>query len=112
MNWKMNELKGYFNTTNLTGVPLTKEQHNAANQEDIITDIFKSLNGRECSPGGIHCLTMSRGYKWPLTSIRRAITVLTDKEVLVKTDNQVTGLFGKKEYCWKLKVKEGQIQMF
>ena len=39
----------------------------------------------------------------PITSIRRAITNLTNDEKLVKTDNQKTGPYGKPSYCWKLK---------
>ncbi len=39
----------------------------------------------------------------PLTSIRRAITVLTNKGLLQKTDEQISGVYGKPEYVWKYK---------
>jgi len=39
----------------------------------------------------------------PLTSIRRAITDLTNRNRLVKTDKKVLGSAGRKTYTWKLK---------
>ncbi len=39
----------------------------------------------------------------PITSIRRAMTNLTNRGNLVKTDAQVTGAKGKPEYIWKIK---------
>jgi hypothetical protein len=41
------------------------------------------------------------GEKIPITSVRRAITVLTDKKKLIKTDHTRSGLYGKKEYIWR-----------
>jgi hypothetical protein len=39
----------------------------------------------------------------PLTSIRRAITDLTNRDRLVKTDKKVLGSAGRKTYTWRLK---------
>ena len=40
---------------------------------------------------------------WPITSVRRAITNLTTAGELVKTNNTVTGMYGKPEHLWSLK---------
>ena len=38
----------------------------------------------------------------PITSIRRAITDLTNEGKLVKTNSLKKGNYGKKCHCWKL----------
>ena len=42
----------------------------------------------------------SAGRRWPLTSIRRAITNLTTDERLVRLDFQRTGIYGRPEHLW------------
>ena len=39
---------------------------------------------------------------WPLTSVRRAITNLSSDGELVKTNDKVTGIYGKPEHLWRL----------
>ena len=38
---------------------------------------------------------------WPITSIRRAMSNLTSSNVLIKTDTQVKGDYGKLNYKWQ-----------
>jgi len=45
------------------------------------------------------------GQEWPITSIRRAITNLTDDEKIVKTQKTTKGIYGKKEHLWALPKK-------
>ena len=40
--------------------------------------------------------------KWPITSIRRAMTNLTDDGMIVKTQKTVKGVYGKSEHLWAL----------
>ena len=54
-----------------------------------------------------HDLSRSGGLtineQTPLTSIRRAISDLTNRNRLVKTDKKVLGGAGRKTYTWRLK---------
>jgi hypothetical protein len=45
----------------------------------------------------------------PITSIRRALTNLTEQGLLVKTDLQRMGAKGKPEYIWKVKSQTNQL---
>lgn len=70
------------------------------------------------SPSQIFKFLSDKGYKYPLTSVRRAISDLTKDEILVKdTDEKkmVMGLYGKPEHTWKLNSKKpffSQIELF
>ena len=92
----------YYNTTNLIGDNLLKEIANAKGQEEKITIFFKSRALSYFSPSDILREVFNNSV--PLTSIRRAITNLTDRGVLIKTDKQKPGLYGKSVYCWKLNI--------
>lgn len=79
--------------------------------------------GRGISPSDAHDIIEGYGieeYHWPLTSIRRTITTLTDgkngrKKILRKTDQTQPGPFGRPEHLWqwrKDRPQEGQIDAF
>jgi hypothetical protein len=94
----------YYNTTNLKLDDLKKEMFNAANQEQRIYKIFQGLPMKAAGPTTIHNLyVILYGKETPLTSIRRAITNLTNKGKIEKTSNYTKGSYNKKEYIWKLK---------
>jgi hypothetical protein len=90
----------YFNTTHESGTALKRSRKSCGEQETLIAEMFRE-RGR-LSPSQAHRLYPDNGT--PLTSIRRAITVLTDKGLLQKTDEQVRGVYGKPEYIWKYKL--------
>ena len=87
----------YFNTTNEHGQELHRYRTNALNQEDRIKRFF--MKGGTASPSQVHQRLFADA---PVTSVRRAITNLTDKGVLEKTDTKILGPFGRPEYCWRL----------
>jgi Fe2+ or Zn2+ uptake regulation protein len=89
----------YFNTTRESGAALRKSQEVCGRQESIIAGLFQDY--RALSPSQVHKLYPDKGT--PLTSIRRAISVLTDKGILIKTESKMQGEYGKPEYIWKLK---------
>jgi hypothetical protein len=89
----------YYNTTNQAGAALKRSRKSCGEQETLIAEMFRS-HGR-LSPSQAHRLYPDNAT--PLTSIRRAITVLTNKGLLQKTDEQVRGVYGKPEYIWKYK---------
>jgi hypothetical protein len=45
----------------------------------------------------------------PITSVRRALTNLTNEDKIIKTDVKVVGLYGKKEHLWRLKTAQDDI---
>lgn len=90
----------FFNTTHLYGDQLRREIENAKGQEDKIMVFFRNYPGKEFSPDYVHRTVFSDNV--PLTSVRRAITNLTRKGLLKKTENQCIGAYSKLNYTWKL----------
>lgn len=90
---------GYYNTTNLTGKALESAKRDARTQQDRIRLLFDTMGDTwTASPSKVHSLV---GGKAPLTSIRRAMTVLTDEGYLTRTETKMTGPFGKAEHVWR-----------
>ena len=53
------------------------------------------------------------GLNCPITSIRRAMTDLTNLGKIVKTDRQIKGLYGNAEHLWELPLLEPkQVSLF
>lgn len=88
----------YYNTTK-ESMYLKEYIERAENQNEIVEKIFK-IYQKELSPSQV--LKLSK-LDCPLTSIRRSMTNLTKKDKLVKTENKITGDYGRSEYLWKLK---------
>ncbi len=93
----------YFNTIGLKGHVLKERQFRAGSQTWAILEFFKLFPDKEFTPFQVqdYCKTFSRYY--PITSIRRAITVLTKLDRLVKTSNKRPGFYGDDNYTWQLK---------
>ena len=94
----------YYNTTNLQGVELIKADFLAVAQERMILEFYKLKIDANYTPFEVWHLLFSK--KTPITSIRRAITDLTEKDYLVKTGIQRKGDYGKLCYAWRLKEKK------
>lgn len=92
-------MSGYYNTTNLKGAILKKNRKKAKTQEQIILAWFKKRK-KAYTPCEVRdkCLKNT-----PLTSVRRAITTLTEKGLLEKTSIMRLGKYNKLNYCWKYK---------
>lgn len=106
-NFNTPHVQPFYNSINLNNKELSKENANSLKQEEFITAIFKANLNKPISPSQIHKVYGKEFSKSvPLTSIRRAITNLTSKEVLRKTSIMVTGAFGKPEYCWVMESKK------
>jgi hypothetical protein len=94
----------YHNTTS-AGVQLVIDfESKAKAQEAAVLKWFGDGHTWVASPSGIYdeLIYWRRISKdTPLTSIRRAITNLTKKGYLRKTNIKVTGKYGRKEYCWE-----------
>ena len=98
----------YFNTNNERGEVLTQSVSRATKQEDVIMDFFRLRPGRRFSPEDVQAWCLSTS---PLTSVRRAITNLTDQGKLIKTNQMKKGMYGKNVHTWEL-AQQGQTKMF
>jgi len=96
----------YYNTTNEIGVQLKANLQKAHNQTFLTLSVFQTYPKDYLSADQVWRFLMdneSIEKQTPLTSIRRAITDLTNKDRLVKTDKKVMGNSGRKTYTWRLK---------
>lgn len=95
---------GYFDTTQLP-LPLLDKAHAAAeSQADAILEIYLHMN-MALSPSQVWalcpCKLGSTEPRWPLTSVRRAMCVLTRRQQLERCATQVLGQYGRPEYQWR-----------
>ena len=88
----------FYETIDQVGSALTESNKKTRKQEDLIYSLFVKRN-QPLSPSMV--LSQS-GLNCPITSIRRAITDLTNSGRIVKTDRQVKGMYGKAEHLWEL----------
>ena len=96
----------YYNTTQEVGVQLKANLEKANNQTYLTLAVFQTYPNDYLSADQVWRFLMdneSIEKHTPLTSIRRAITDLTNQERLVKTNKKVLGRAGRKTYTWKLK---------
>ena len=95
----------YHNTNNEQGETLIKSEIQTNRQETVILELFKD---KILSPHEVLSLS---GLNCPITSIRRAITNLTNQGLLIKTTIMREGEYGKMVHTWRL--NEGnQLEMF
>ena len=99
----------YYNTTEETGSELAESHAKAKTQEKKILLCFHD-QGNPLSASAI-CDMLNDAY--PITSIRRALTDMTNQGDLEKTDKKVMGRYGKKEHQWRLRTdKNNQFNLF
>ena len=91
----------HYNTTAETGQQLDLFSRQANKQESLILSIMQQAK-KPLSPSWVEKYLLQRGYSYPLTSIRRAMTDLTIAGKLVKTSIKTVGKFGMPEYVWTL----------
>tara|TARA_R100001443_G_scaffold5224_1_gene13942 strand:- start:638 stop:949 length:312 start_codon:yes stop_codon:yes gene_type:complete len=88
----------YYNTIQETSSSLVESNKKTRKQEDLIYSLFVKTN-KPLSPSMVLNLA---GLNCPITSIRRAMTDLTNSGRIVKTDRQVRGMYNKAEHLWEL----------
>lgn len=89
----------FFNTTNLKGLDLKKREMRAGSQNKLILDYFKANASFLFTPFEIQkALNLDRT---PITSIRRAMTTLTELGYLIRTDTMRNGDYNEPNHCWK-----------
>jgi hypothetical protein len=96
--------RSFHNTTESQGKDLFDYEQKALSQEEKILLFFRAWDeqvpGAVCTPSRINELVLPEA---PLTSVHRAMTNLTKAGMLVKTDTQKEGMYGRPEYLWKLR---------
>ena len=98
----------FFNTIEETPDELAESQAKAKTQGEKILDCFYSYD-EPLSPS----MVLARsGLNCPITSIRRAMTNLSDEGHLQKTNDYVTGIYGKKEHLWCLPADQQQSESY
>lgn len=98
-------MREYYNTTSESGSVLAQSQRQARDQKRQVLAYFEAHPGRHIAP---HEIPVPSGT--PLTSVRRALSNLTEEGLLEKTDQMVPGLYGKRVHAWRL--ASGQLEMF
>ncbi len=88
----------YFNTTHLRAAAKAQATVRANRQERAVLAALRGA-GQAMTPSAIHARL---GERWPLTSTRRAMSVLTRKGLLVKTTGQRIGSYGAPEHLWRI----------
>lgn len=96
-----NQLEFYFNTTSLSGPALTARKERIGGQNRKVLDYFRARPEGLYTPFNIQDNLFRSDV--PITSIRRAMTTLTELGYLVKTDVKKPGRYGDDNFCWKLK---------
>lgn len=89
----------YYNTNGESGQELSTSHKKANKQELAVLSVFESNVGEIYTPEEI---LRETGLNCPLTSIRRAISDLTKKGLLEKTEHRKMGIYGKMVHTWRL----------
>lgn len=88
----------FYNTIEETAEELAQSHEKAKTQEQKILECFYSCE-EPLSPSMVLSQT---GLNCPITSIRRAMTNLSNDGKLEKTNDYVLGSYGKREHLWQL----------
>ena len=91
----------YYNTNDETGLTLSSSWIKSAQQDELILRLFMDNVNETFTPDEILHLCEVCEKNWPITSIRRAISTLTDQGKLTKTNELREGKYGKKTHAWK-----------
>ena len=95
----------YYNTNDESGDTLKRSRAQSSKQGRAILAFFQERDG-EFTPFEVRDILGWEAI--PITSIRRAITVLTKAGHLKKTATMRIGLYGKLNHCWTKKGQEGR----
>lgn len=78
----------------------------ASKQDQAVLGLFDYAHpGYKASPSQVHAVFP----QWPLTSIRRAMTNLTERGLLEKLDETVEGVYGRPERVWRRARGQGRL---
>lgn len=90
----------YFNTAGLDGDDLQERIEQCESQEDKVEALFAACPGKRFTPFEVRDIVFNGSV--PITSVRRAMTNLTNEGILKKTETQREGPYGQPNYTWQL----------
>ena len=100
----------FFNTIGLKGLELARAEAQAMSQEELVHLLFRENPDRELTPFEVWAAVLP--YV-PITSVRRAITCLTDEGKLEKLTRLKGERYGKPNHVWRLaRNDEKQMRLF
>jgi Fe2+ or Zn2+ uptake regulation protein len=103
-------MKGvFYNTIDEPASELEASRTKVDRQEDIILDLFRKSPRLTLTPFEVHERVLPDA---PITSIRRALTNLTDSGLLEKLASQKIERWGKRNYQWRLAGDGSQLRLF
>ena len=91
----------YYNTNKLNGDELKIAEMKSLTQEALIKLLLESNKDTAYSPFELQEQLVKLEKNWPITSIRRALTNLTKRNIAVKTKETVIGDYGSPNYRWQ-----------
>lgn len=91
----------FYNTIKQSGQLLLNFREHAAKQNDIVLYVFQKQQ-KPLTPFDVYKHLEKKGYNWPITSIRRAITSLTDDGKLRKLEVLKNEMYGKPNHQWEI----------
>lgn len=89
----------FYNTIQVTGLTLIDYRIKAEYQDERILAIFQ-VNKRNLTPFEVSAVYNALYPPAPITSIRRAITNLTEQGKLIKSTEMRMGEYGKSNFTW------------
>ena len=91
----------YYNTTNAVGVDLVNLQIKAKGQQKIVLELFGYFPKMSGSMAHRKYQIVTGKGKTPITSIRRALSDLASKGLIVQTNEKIIGNYGVNEYFYQ-----------
>ena len=91
----------YYNTTGQKGSNLKKDSMKALSQQVLIKIFMKANSDISFTPFEIQESFKKDGFMWPITSVRRALSDLTDRNIITKSKNTVIAKYGRPNYKWQ-----------
>lgn len=108
-NFKSNTMSGttktFYNTIRVGSHELNEAIRKVEKQNDRVYEIMKQVN-KSMTPFQVQRVYLLLFGSVPITSIRRAMTSLTNDGKLEKLDEKRQGQFGQMNYCWIVRKEE------
>ena len=90
----------YYNTTDSVAPERDLFESQARSQEEVLAVFFNNNPLGQYQPSQIQTTLFPNA---PITSVRRALTNLTERGILEKTTIQRQGPYGRPEYLWRMR---------
>ena len=91
----------FYNTIDLSSQELVTAKVSVTKQADRVLDIMRKKN-KSMTPFEVHFFYIQQYPNCPVTSIRRAMTNLTELGKLFKTTDKKIEFYGKPNYKWQI----------